>query len=136
MRDNAGRFCSYRLFEWTMSVALVVTGLIIFIWPMSVTNSAFHMILRLVGPYQLAMIYFGVGAIRIAGLIINDRWCNYGSNIRAATALASSMIWLQIIAAFVLILPERDGVPSPSLGLYSCLVLAEWYSTYRAVARG
>lgn len=126
-----------RLFDWTMAAALIITGVIILCYPKSIGNSAFHMILRLVTPYTLALIYISIGVGRLIALRLSDmpRYAENAANLRAAMSFASSLVWLQIIAAFVLIIPER-GVPSPSLGLYTSLVLAEWYSTYRSAARG
>jgi hypothetical protein len=120
------------LFEWAMAGALILTALIIFAYPESVDASSFYKVLNLVGdPHILASIYLVIGAARFGAQYIgNERW---GPHARAATSLVCSMIWLHMVAAFVMIIPER-GVPSPSIGLYLSLTMAEWYATYRAAA--
>lgn len=126
------------LFEWTMAIAVFSTSFVILIWPKSIAFSAFHLILTLLdvvglGPISLGLVYFAVGGGRILALASGDRFGIWSAGARATFAGASGVIWLQMVTAFVLIIPER-GVPSPSMAIYVTLTLAECYSVYRALA--
>lgn len=126
-------FClDNRLFEWVMGIALLGTGLIMLGFPNSIVQSQLYNMLNLGPSWVVGVVYLCVGILRVTSLLIKDEyWSRHG---RAASAFLSSMIWFHTVAAFVLLIPVRE-VPSPSMAMYCALVVAEWYSTYRVMAR-
>lgn len=125
-----------RQFEWTMALALIVMGAIVLWWPESIESTAYNAILRVSGPITLGATYAVAGAARLFALLMNGRLGIYAQVIRISCAAMSAMILGQMVAAFVVILPERSWAPSPSMGFYFVFMVSECYSVHRTLARG
>lgn len=123
--------CRHRLFEWTMTVAMLGLALEIAIWPGTIGASAFRYMLQVVGTSNLSMFFMMVGLLRIAALIANGQWPVYGPRCRAVGAGFGALIWFQMVIA-LLILAPTSGIPSPGIPVYLALTTGELISAYRA----
>ncbi len=133
MGKTIDRYCCNRLFEWVMTISLLLIGMLIVQWPESMSASAFRMVLRGVGPIHLGIFYMVIGGVRIAALAANGRW-KYGRYARALGAVGGAIIWGQMDYALLILMPHAGTPPSPGLPVYFCLVIGELISCYRAMA--
>lgn len=121
-----------RLVEWGMAAVMLLLALMIFIWPSSLTASAFRN-LSLIMPSSLIGVFFLLcGLARAVALIINGRSHVYGPRVRAWCCLGGAVIWSQMLIALVMIVPENDWVPSPGIPLWLVLTFLELISAYLA----
>jgi hypothetical protein len=129
-----GRYCSNRLFEWTMTFTLIGLGVHLIIWPGAVAASKFQFMLDMIGSQTLMLAYLIIGILRATALFLNGNWPVWGPLVRAYTSLGGALVWFQMDASLYLAQRAINADPSPSLWLYTALVGAELYSTYRAAA--
>lgn len=128
--------CGNRLFEWCMALALMLLGVEIFLWPNTIAQSNFRIILDLIDAPNLALIYFTVGHVRVLGLVANGTyWPEWTPRIRAFGALAGAVIWGQMTIALFMLTSEVGRAPSPGIPVYFVLTLGELFSCYRVLAR-
>jgi hypothetical protein len=132
--DRPMPHCSNRLFEWTMAFAFVFLGLQLVIWPTALANSKFQFLLDVIKPEVLAVLSLIVGLLRLVALYRNGQWPTWGPHVRAFCALATALVLLQMDVSLYLVQSAAQAPPSPTLPIFSALVLAEFYSTYRAAA--
>lgn len=123
--------CRHRLFEWTMTAAMLGLAFEIIIWPGTIGASAFRYMLQLVGPTNLGLFFAIAGLLRIAALVANGQWPVYGPRCRAVGAAMGALIWFEMLAALFILAPE-NGVPSPGIPVYLALTTGELISAYRA----
>lgn len=133
MNGTLQHYCGNRLFEWVMTLALLMLGVLVVQWPDALAASAFRYILWIVAPVHLGIFYIVVGGFRIAALIANGSWL-YGPYIRSVGALAGAVIWGQMDLALLLLIPHAGTPPSPGIPVYFCLIIGELISVYRALA--
>ncbi len=134
MINPPGRHCRNRLFEWTMTCALLGIGTEMVIWPNAFAVSKLQFMLDVINSKCLMYYCLMVGVLRAFALYINGGWPVWGARVRMFTAVGSAAVWLQMGLSLVFVQIAIDGPPSPSVPLYVALVLAELYSTYRAAA--
>lgn len=134
MTNAPGKHCRNRVFEWTMTGALLGMGAMLVIWPNAIAMSKLQFMLDVVGSGSLTLLYITVGCFRIVALYLNGNWPLWGARVRALTAIGSAIVWLQMGMSLFLMQLAIGGPPSPSVPLYLALVCAELYSTYRAAA--
>jgi hypothetical protein len=132
--DLPGAHCRNRLFEWTMTAALLGLGVHLLIWPDAMRASSFRILLSAVGSDYLTAFYLFVGCFRAAALWLNGNWPRWGPQVRALGALLGAVVWLQMDIALAQLAPAVGIPPSPGIPVYSALFLAELYSTYRAAS--
>lgn len=123
--------CRHRLFEWIMTMAMLLLALEIIIWPGTIGASAFRYIAQVVYPENLAVFFLLIGACRIAALFANGHWPVIGPRVRAFAAFGAAIIWGQMLAALIVLAP-KTGIPSPGIPVYFAITVGELISAYRA----
>lgn len=130
------RWCTNRLFEWTMALALVAMGLHIAIVPRALVESRLESILDLIWLPLLATACCLTGIVRITGLCIGYRWGMIGFHLRAGGALVGGGIWLQLGSALIISAHELTIDVAPTVWLYTVLAASEFVSVHRAEVDG
>jgi hypothetical protein len=125
------RYIENRLFEWGMVFAMLLLALEIFLWPDTMSESAFKYLSATVSPGNLGLFFLVVGVARGIALIINGRSHLYGPRVRAIGALGGAIIWAEMVWALLMLLTETN-VPSPGIPIYLSLTVCEMISSYRA----
>ena len=124
--DAPGKYCSRRLFEWTMAFAMFGFGLHILLMPGTFSSSRYSAVLLLLTVSQFAAACVVVAAVRIVALAKNGQWPHFGPCIRSIAAIFAAVIWLQLAVAL------GQGTPSPGMWIYVALTGAEIVSVVRA----
>ncbi len=127
-------YCGNRLFEWVMTVAMLLLAIHVFIWPQAIGASAFRYILWIIGPTFIALFFLIAGVGRVAALLANGSWPYWGPKIRAAGACLAALLWGQMCLALVVLIPEVGTPPSPGIPVYFALTLGEFFACYRVLA--
>lgn len=124
-----------RLFEWTMSLAMVLLALEIFLWPRTLEASAFYWLVAVMPSRFVGVFLLLVGAARLTALFINGRSMMYGPRIRAVGALAGAVMWAQFSLALLMpFVMSEKAIPSPGIPFWFSFTFAEIYSAYRAAS--
>jgi hypothetical protein len=121
-----------RLFEWVMSVSMVILAIEIFAWPETLKESAFQWATMVMNTEFVGVVMFGAGWFRCWALIANGSSMAIGPRVRAIGALVGAVLWFQ----FGLALAKHSidqGIPSPGIPFWFMFTLAELRITYRAV---
>lgn len=123
-----------RLFEWAMSISMVLLAAETFAWPRTMEASAFYWLTAIMPSSLIGSALLAFGLARCAALITNGRSAVYGPRVRAIGALAGAVIWAQfdlaLIASFIV-----KGTPSPGIPFWFTFTIAElFYSAYRAAS--
>jgi hypothetical protein len=124
-----------RLFEWTMSIAMIGLSFEIFIWPQTLKTSAFHFILLVMSGQFIGLFMMIVGVGRSFGLILNGHQINghrIGPLIRSGFSIISAFMWVQFALALVQ-QSIAQGIPSPGCPFWFMFTFAELFVVYRAV---
>lgn len=134
--DRLRYYVDGRLFEWSMTLPMLILSVMAFIWPETLRGSAFRWILS-VGPAPLIeILLFLISWSALIGLLLNGhavRGIRLGPVIRSITAVARAVMWSQFVMA-LLRLSILQGYPSPGLPFWIMFVVTELYVAYRAVA--
>jgi hypothetical protein len=125
-----------RLFELSMTVAMLGIALWIMIFPGSIEAGSFKYLLRVVSPAAVLSMYAILGLARFAALIANGSWQFYGPLVRALGALLAAFAWAQMSGALFLWSSVTGKPPSIGIPVYGTLAFFELISMYRALARG
>lgn len=132
---SATRYIGNRLFEWCMAIALLFLGAQVLLWPNTLADSNFRMLLDIANNLTLAIFYMVIGTARIAALIANGCYFpTWTPRIRAIGALGGALIWGQMMLALVLLSAELGRSPSPGIPVYLALTIGELFSCYRVLA--
>lgn len=129
------RFSYYiegRIFEWVMSVSMVLLAVEIFIWPVTLKASAFQWAAQVINSEFIGAVLFCAGWFRCLALIANGSSLAIGPRIRAIGALCGAVVWFQFGLALVVLSVEQN-FPSPGIPFWFMFTLAELRITYRAV---
>lgn len=121
-----------RLFEWVMTGALLGQGLTMLVWPIAIEVGLFRYILLVAEPDILATIYLLLGIFRSVSLVIDRRFLKWGPRLRAIGASGAALLWLQMTASLVQVVPLQLA-PSISIAVYFSLAVGEFYAMFRAV---
>ena len=121
-----------RLLEWTNSLAFMLLGLFIFIWPNTINSPALQLLAWLLPPWLVGIMLITCGVICINALIINGKSSIIGPRIRSWTALLRAMLLLQfglsaLQSSFV------QGFPYTVVPFWFLMAFAELWTSYRAV---
>lgn len=133
MTPTMRRYVENRLFEWTMSLSMVLLSVEIFLWPRTLDASAFYWLVQVMPSGAVGIFLFCVGVARLAALFVNGRSMMYGPRVRAVGALAGAVMWAQF--ALALLMPfvmSEKAIPSPGIPFWFLFTFAELYSAYRA----
>lgn len=121
-----------RLFEWVMAATVMILGLEVVIWPMTLKAPSFQWISVFGNSVVIGLSLFAVGFTRIVALIMNGASLVAGPRIRSITALMCAALWVQFAVALVII-SLNQGFASPGIPFWIVATIAELYVTYRAV---
>lgn len=123
-----GRRCSNRFFEWDMTLALILVGLILLGWPGSIAAGNLDLVLFTIEPRYLMFWCLLTGAVRAYILFKNGRLGKWGPRLRAVMCCLGGVVWFEFAFALWIKLPE----PSTSLGVYAALIVGELRSVLRS----
>lgn len=142
VRSSAGllaaqmtRFSYYidgRLFEWVMSVSMVLLSIEIFIWPDTLRASAFQWVVQVMHVDFVGVVLLIAGVFRVSALVANGSSMVIGPRVRAVGALIGAAIWVQFGMALVKLSVDQNFA-SPGIPFWFMFTLAELRITYRAV---
>lgn len=132
MHSRANYYFDGRLFEWVMSVSMVLLALEIFIWPVTLKASAFQWVTLVINSQFIGVVLFFAGWFRVLALVANGSSLAIGPRVRAVGALFGAVIWFQFGLALVYLSVEQN-FPSPGVPFWFMFTLAELRITYRAV---
>ena len=122
-----------RLFEWTMTTAMILLSVEIFLWPQTLEASAFHWLVLVLPAEIIGVVMLFVGTSRATALFINGRSILYGPRIRAVGALVGAVMWAQFDLALLMpFLMNEKAIPSPGIPFWFTFTAAELYTVYRA----
>lgn len=121
--------------EWLNGLYMLPWGLYVLTHPqlftLPQTAPLFSGMAGMVGGVQYASLIWGgipavVGALRIMALCINGFW-SATPKIRLVCSFASAFVWTQIVVGLM-----KSGLPNTGLIIYTGLIFADIYSSFRA----
>ncbi len=121
-----------RLFEWAMSIPVVMVSLMLFVWPQIAEAPAFHLFANLVPVKIIGIVLLICGVTCIVALLVNGASMVLGPRVRAWAALIRSMLWLQFFIS-TLQAGIEQGYPYTVTPFWITFALAEVWVAYRAV---
>lgn len=121
-----------RLFEWVMSISMVLLAIEVFVWPETLQASAFQWALLVMSSDFVGAVMFAAGWFRILALIANGSSMVIGPRVRAIGAIAGAVMWVQFGTALVK-LSIVQHYPSPGIPFWFMFTIAELRIAYRAV---
>lgn len=92
---------------------------------------ALDLLVRLVPEGSIAMLFIAVGTTRMAALIANGHWPEYGPWLRAIGALIGALVWSQMFLSLMLTPP--DSLTSLGAPVFCVFTAIELLSIYRAL---
>lgn len=119
-----------RLFEWTASVLIIGLGLWMLAWPVVFERIGLAGFAELMHPILWQVAAIGIGAARIAALVLNGHRPRWSAPVRMAGALAGACFFAALATGFAM----RSSFEDPSIGILTFLILAlaDLYSAARA----
>jgi hypothetical protein len=123
-----GRRCSNRFFEWDMTLALLLVGLILLWWPDSIAAGNLDFILFTFEPRELMAWCLFTGLVRAYVLFKNGRLGKWGPRLRAVMCCLGGLVWFEFAFALWIKLPA----PSTAIGVYVALIVGELRSVLRS----
>ena len=127
-----------RLFEWMMSISMVLLAFEIYLYPRTIEFSAFAELNQVMSDKFVGLFLGVVGSIRIGSLLLNGhhiRGIRVGPFLRSLMAVFCALMWTQFALALFQLSVDR-AVPSPGLPFWSTFVFGELYVAYKAVRNG
>lgn len=122
-----------RLFEWSMTLPMLLLSIMAFIWPQTLRSSAFQWIAVVMPIPVTETIMFLISWTALIGLLLNGHEWNgtrIGPFIRSAAAIARAVIWAQFAWALFR-LSCLQGFPSPGLPFWMMFAVTEIYVANR-----
>lgn len=133
MTHTIQQYIENRLFEWTMSIAMCLLAMEIFLWPATLGASAFHWLVLFLPTELVGVFLLLVGAARLGALFVNGRSMLLGPRVRAIGSLAGAVMWGQFCLALIMPFATSErAIPSPGIPFWFLFTLSEIYSAYRA----
>lgn len=132
MIKQISAFLGNRVYEWFSALNTLGIGLLIAIFPQTLSNSAFKYLVGFADPMIIGIVFALVGGTRLIALFINGRSWVYGPRIRAWFALVTAIIWFQLFYSLVVYGVSDVGTPSIGLVNWLLLTLFECVVVYRA----
>lgn len=92
---------------------------------------ALRVLNRYVAMFNIGLLFFVIGSARLAAIIANGTWKEYGIWMRSVGALLGALVWSQMFLSIVWVVPP-DAV---SLGgpIFAVFTIVELLSIYRAI---
>lgn len=132
MNGRISYYLDGRLFEWVMSISMVILAIEIFVWPETLNASAFQWVTKVMSRDFVGIVVFIAGWFRCLALIANGSSLVIGPRVRAIAAIAGAVIWVQFGTALVKLSVEQH-FPSPGIPFWYMFTVAELRIAYRAV---
>lgn len=121
-----------RLYEWAISIPIVVLGLMLLIWPQMTQAPAIRLFAWLLPAELIGASFVICGVACIGALIVNGQSEHIGPLVRSCTALARSVLMLQFgISTLQAALDQ--GYPYTVQPFWFSFALAELWVAYWAV---
>lgn len=121
-----------RLFEWIMTIALILMSLPMIFVPDLVVIGGMKL-KDMNFPTSLgALLFLAAGAMRGAGLLRNGSWPFYGPLVRTIGAGLGALLWVELALVLALAGYSQRLVPT-TMFLYGALVIGEIESCRRAM---
>lgn len=121
-----------RLFEWVMSIPVVMIALMMFIWPQLATAPAFRLFAWALPTELIGVSLLICGVVCIVALLVNGASIVIGPRIRSWCAFARAVLWLQF-GISTLQAGIEQGYPYTVTPFWFTFALAELWVAYRAV---
>lgn len=121
-----------RLFEWVMSIPIVILGFMLLAWPKITTAPAFHLFAWALPSEAIALSLIVSGFACIAALLANGSSLEIGPRVRSWSALLRGVLWLQF-AISTLQASLEQGFPFTVQPFWFTFAVAEIWVAYRAV---
>lgn len=122
-----------RPWEWTFSLALVMLGVSMLIWPKMAHGSILQVLVENIGPVFCAIVSFVTGLVGMAALIANGQSRRVGPRLRVVSAIVRSILWLTFVLSMARV-SYAQAFPSPMIFFFGPFVGTELYIAYRAAA--
>lgn len=121
-----------RVFEWTMSLAMLFAGLELLLWDQVLTFGAFKWMLQVMSQKGIGTFMLFLGWIRMSALMFNGQLLfgrKAGWMVRAVAAVLAASLWAQF--AFALLQSSiMQGFPSLGLPFWTLFIFAELLTAY------
>jgi hypothetical protein len=121
-----------RLFEWAMSVPIMILSLMLFIWPQITSAPAFRLFAWLLPSSVIGISFLICGVACIVALLVNGASMVIGPRVRSWAAMARAILWLQF-GISTLQAGFEQGYPYTVQPFWFTFALAEVWVAYRAV---
>jgi hypothetical protein len=121
-----------RLFEWAMSVPIVLLSGMLFIWPQITSAPAFRLFAWALPSPLIGVSLMICGVACIVALLVNGASMVLGPRVRSWAAGARALLWLQF-GISTLQAGIEQGYPYTVLPFWFTFALAELWVAYRAV---
>lgn len=125
------RHFNNRISEVSHAMIMIGIGLQIITAPHS-EFMALDLLTRWAPDISISSLFIGVGTIRMAALIANGNWPQYGPWMRAIGALIGALIWSQMFLSLLFVSP--DDLTSLGAPVFFVFTTVEFLSIYRALA--
>lgn len=123
-----------RLFEWSMTVPMLVLSAVTFYSPRTLEASAFAWIGAVMPTPLIELFLFVISWTALIGLLLNGhqvRGMKIGPFIRAIAAVARAVMWAQFSLALIR-LSILQGYMSPGVPFWTMFVATEFYVAFSA----
>lgn len=126
MLVGVGQHFQKRAAGWFLGVAMVCFATLLWKHPEMLDRPFYGHLARLGSSGQLVVLCYAIGITRLIALFVNGsfRGLKITPYLRAATAVASALIWLQFALAAVI-----DIHPSIGMIIYPMLTVFDCYNT-------
>lgn len=121
-----------RQLEWAMSASLLTAGMAMLVWPIIAHGSILQVLVHSIGTAGVTITFIVIGLLGMAALVANGASVKTGPHIRSITAIVRAVIWTSFVLSMVQVSIEQ-GFPSPMVIWFAYIMLAELYTSYRAV---
>lgn len=121
-----------RLFEWAMSVPIVILSLMLFVWPQITNAPAFRLFAWALPSSLIGISFLICGIACITALLVNGASMVIGPRVRSWAAMARAILWLQF-GISTLQAGFDQGYPYTVQPFWFTFALAEVWVAYRAV---
>lgn len=119
-----------RISEVVKAIIMLGIGLQLTFQP-EVEYKAFNLLSQYIAINHISSLFLIVGSLRLAALIANGNWPEYGPWMRAIGAAIGSLVWSQMFLSLVVLEPPGSG--SLGVPIFFVFSVVELLSIYRAL---
>lgn len=138
-RDRVGMLRYYvhgRLFEWSMTIPMLLLAVTTFFYPRTLEASAFQWIVVAMPIPLVEAMLFLIGWTALIGLMLNGHRIGefkIGAIIRAIAAVGRAVMWSQFSLALIR-LSIIEGFLSPGVYFWTTFMVTETYVAFATAA--